>query len=120
MRTIRPSDGGAPEKQVVSDIMLFLSLNGWLVHRIEQRIGFCSGTPDMIAGKAGRAIWIEAKRRAGPWRNPRGQVQRLQAGQQKPGQRRFMLKWNETIPYIVARAWEDVYRAIMELHYDQP
>jgi len=107
------STGGAPEKQVVSDIECFLKLNGWMVHRIEQRIGFRTGTPDMIAGKDGRAMWIEAKRRWGPWRDKYGKIKNLRGNVQRPGQIKFQKMWQKHIPYIVARKWEDVAETIM-------
>ncbi len=115
MITMDSSTGGAPEKQVVSDIECWLKINGWLVHRIEQRIGFRTGTPDMIAGKNGMAVWIEAKRRPGPWLDKYGKVKNLRGNIQLPGQIQFQNQWQDHIPYIVARCWEDVARKIREL-----
>ena len=115
MINLDKSAGGVPEKQVVSDIECWLKLNGWKFHRIEQRIGFRAGTPDMIAGKEGRAIWIEAKRRAGPWKDKYGKIKNLSGNIQRPGQVKFQREWQGYLPYVVARKWEDVAEVIAKL-----
>ena len=118
MTTLQPSTGGAPEKQVVSDIILYLQLNGWRVLQIEQQWKMRAGTADLLAGKSGRAVWIEAKRRGGKWRDRLGRSCTLREGQQKPKQRQFELGWTGTLPYIIARSWEDVASALRRLGLD--
>ena len=115
MINLEPTTGGSPERHVVQEIECWLKLNGWKFHRIEQRIGFRAGTPDMIAGKDGKAIWIEAKRRAGPWTDRMGRISNLRAGDQRPGQIKFQTDWQGAIPYCTARCWEDVATAVKEL-----
>lgn len=118
MNRMQPSTGGAPEKQVVSDIKLYMAITGWRVLNIEQQQRMRGGTPDMLAAKGGRAIWIEAKRRGGPWIDQRGRTCNLRAGEQRPKQRTFQESWHGVLPYILARSWEDVANELVKLGWD--
>jgi hypothetical protein len=117
--TLQPSTGGAPEKQVVSDIILYLSINGWIADRIEQQRHMKKGMPDIVAGKHGRAIWIEAKARPGKWMDRSMRTKTLKAGMQRPGQRMFQLRWQDHIPYMLANSWEQVHDEIIKLSFDK-
>lgn len=118
MNPLDPSTGGCPEKHVVSDILLFLSCNGWVADRIEQQRHMKKGMPDIIAGKRGYAIWVEAKARPGKWTDRTMRTKTVKAGVQRPGQRMFQLKWKDHIPYLIANSWENVADALVKLGYD--
>ena len=124
MINLEPTTGGCPEKHVVCEIEMWLNLNGWKHYRIEQQRHMKKGMADFLAGKDGRAIWIEAKRRAGTWTDRLGRVSTLRAGQQRPGQKRFQDYWQGTIPYVTADRWEVVSEAINKMEvltaYENP
>jgi len=113
-------DGGAPEDHVVEEIKTFLGINGWLVQVFDQKIQHVDGcgTPDMFAGKRGRALWIEAKSRPGPWTTRTGGKRTIPEGKPRRSQERFFLKWSGDIPCIIARSWRDVANELVKLGWD--
>ena len=109
-------EGGAGEDQVRGEVMTYLKINNWIVARIEQRMGMTKGTPDLIAGKNGRAIWIELKSRPGYTMTKTGHQRKIKEGVLSDDQRGFALRWSITgIPVILARSWRDVHRILVDL-----
>jgi hypothetical protein len=112
-----PADeGGLPEDHVREEVLTYLKVNGWIVQRIEVRMGMTKGIPDLIAAKGGRAVWIELKSRGGRWITGTGRARTIKRGELKPEQLAFGCRWAVTgIPIIVARSWYDVHQVLVKL-----